>query len=151
ALAFLVSSASAQTPLLENRFEGLVSDAFMSDDGSKLWTAEDGGRVRYRDSSLPSGSQWSYQATPTVVKDNLRRIFFIPSTTTGWSVLANLTGWAVSQDGRVIKTIDGGMTWSVIGAQMMNPLNPLAFEDLYDVQFIDATTGWLVGLHGIWK
>lgn len=140
---------SAQVlPELEHCFEGLVTDAFMSDDGTKAWCVEDGGRIRYRDGT----GAWGYQSTPPQAQSTLRAIHFIPDATTGWATQSNLKGWAVGDDGRVLMTADGGLNWQLAGHyQITNPTGTTQYEGLRDVYFTDANTGWLLGLHGIWK
>lgn len=138
-IATLLSVASpvaqAHPQQFEHRWGGYVHDGFMSPDGSRLWTVEDGGRIRYRD---PSGT-WTYQTTPAGVQDILHRIHFID----------NDKGWAVGQNGWFLKTTNGGGTWQAL-FQMASLLNPSEPEELFDVHFLDANTGWLVGLSGIW-
>jgi photosystem II stability/assembly factor-like uncharacterized protein len=68
----------------------MINDGFMSADGSRLWTAEDGGRIRYRD---PSGA-WTYQTVSQFAKDTINRIHFLDD---------NLKGWAVGQ-GDIVKS-----------------------------------------------
>ena len=49
-------------------------------------------------------------------------------------------GWAVGDDGAVVRTRDGGHTWSVHDAG-----TPAA---LWSVHFVDAERGWAVGVNG---
>jgi photosystem II stability/assembly factor-like uncharacterized protein len=135
AASCLALSARAQSQAFEHRWAGYVQDAFMSPDGSRIWTVEDGGRIRHRD---PSGS-WSFQPTPFRVQDVLHRVHFID----------NAVGWAVGQDGWFLKTTNGGQSWQAL-FQMNGVLGAEENEELYDVHFLDVNSGWLVGLHGIW-
>jgi hypothetical protein len=54
----------------------------------------------------------------------------------------------------VLRTIDGGAHWNV--AYRMPSIVPgdtpggSPWEDLWDIHFLDAQMGWLVGLHWIW-
>ncbi len=140
-LALLSLAVPAQTPFLEHCCQGLTTDAFMSDDGSHAWVAEDGGRIRYRNTLIPA-SQWAYQAVPETARDTLRRIFFLPD---------NMTGWAVGENGTVLKTTNGGQTWTQGVHQFTPQLASGAYDGFWDVHFITPSEGWLVGLHGIWK
>ena len=54
------------------------------------------------------------------------------------------TGWIAGQDNRLMKTEDGGFTWSRASA----PLDPKSPVFLFDVQFLDRDTGWVVGSEG---
>jgi photosystem II stability/assembly factor-like uncharacterized protein len=134
----LVPLASAQSAAL--RWAGLVHEAFTLD-GEEVWTVEDGGRIRHRflDPASPTGYTWEFQSTPSVVEDSLRRVFFLAD---------GLHGWAVGQNGWVLRTTDGGGTWSVFHHQ------PAAigagWEDLWDVYALSPSEGFFVGLHGIW-
>jgi photosystem II stability/assembly factor-like uncharacterized protein len=134
----LVPLASAQSSAL--RWAGLVHEAFTLD-GEEVWTVEDGGRIRHRflDPASPTGYTWEFQSTPGVVEDSLRRVFFLAD---------GLHGWAVGQNGWVLRTTDGGGTWSVFHRQ------PAAigagWEDLWDVYALSPSEGFFVGLHGIW-
>jgi len=150
----------AQMPRMEQRFEGLIADAFMSDDGSKLWTAEDGGRVRFRDGSSP----WIYLDTPDDIQNTIRAIHFLPAAGTGsWSNLGNLSGWIVGDDRVIYYKPDGGMNW-VFAAQVSQQISPPSYtshlRDIHFVRnpaFVNNTTnltgmlGILVGLHGMWR
>lgn len=50
------------------------------------------------------------------------------------------TGWAVGDRGTVLKTTDGGETWT--------PQNPGTGAWVTDVHFVDENTGWVVGDSG---
>lgn len=56
------------------------------------------------------------------------------------SFISTSTGWAVGDGGKILKTTDGGATWSVQNAGTNN--------DLKDVSFVSATQGWAVGSNG---
>ncbi len=49
-------------------------------------------------------------------------------------------GWAVGAAGTVLRTTDGGMTWSV--------QDPQTARDLTGVSFVSTSNGWAVGLSG---
>ncbi|MCD4773248.1 MAG: T9SS type A sorting domain-containing protein [Bacteroidales bacterium] len=51
------------------------------------------------------------------------------------------TGWAVGNNGAVIKTIDGGISWISQNAGIN--------QNLTDIQFLDENMGWVVGDTGI--
>lgn len=51
------------------------------------------------------------------------------------------TGWAVGDAGRILKTINGGVNWSVQTSGVTTQLN--------DVEFADARNGWVVGSYCI--
>jgi photosystem II stability/assembly factor-like uncharacterized protein len=53
------------------------------------------------------------------------------------------TGWVTSQYGNLIKTTDGGNTWSNI--------QNLSSNSLFDIFFIDEFTGWIAGRERVWK
>jgi photosystem II stability/assembly factor-like uncharacterized protein len=131
----LSAVADPQSQTFEHRWAGWADHAYLSPDGTRLWTVEDGGRIHYRDPN----NTWSYQTVPSSVKDPLHGIHFVGD-----------AGWAVGEDGWVLHTVNGGTTWTAL-FQMPNPAKPTQNETMYDVQFLDdATTGWLVGEHGAW-
>jgi len=51
------------------------------------------------------------------------------------------TGWAAGSSGEVLKTADGGASWT--------PQASGTDQDLHDVGFIDAYDGWAVGRQGV--
>ncbi|MBP1688045.1 MAG: uncharacterized protein H6Q33_4188 [Deltaproteobacteria bacterium] len=64
-------------------------------------------------------------------------------------------GWAVGDKSILVETRNGGATWSlrkIIPASQkdLSPEEALVSQDpvLYDVQFLDAVTGWVVGEFG---
>jgi photosystem II stability/assembly factor-like uncharacterized protein len=147
ALAVSSLEARAQTASADHRWAGLVFDAFACDVpgvGVKAWTVEDGGRIRFRN---PATGQWSFQPVPDQVKDILHRVTFLTS-----GAQAGLTGWAAGQGGWVLKTLNGGSSWSVLGDRMPSQaeegVDP--WEELYDVHFVNASEGWLCGKHSLW-
>jgi len=58
-------------------------------------------------------------------------------------------GWAVGENGWLIKTVNGGATWTAL-YQKFALDSSSDFANLYDIHFVDANTGWLVGEHGLW-
>jgi photosystem II stability/assembly factor-like uncharacterized protein len=128
----LSSVVVAQTSSL--RWAGLVSDAFTID-GQKVWAVEDGGRIRHRSAS----GTWSFQTTPPEVEDSLRRVHFFED---------GLNGYAVGQNGWVLRTTDGGANWNVFHRQ--DAAFGSGFEDLWDVYAVSPNEGFYVGLKGIW-
>jgi len=54
----------------------------------------------------------------------------------------SLTGWVVSADGTVLKTVDGGVTWTKQRAG-----SELGISN--EVCFTDARHGWVVGAQGL--
>ena len=60
----------------------------------------------------------------------------------GSSFISGTTGWAVSREGSVVKTTDGGATWASDASGIA------ANTVLQSVQFLDATTGFVVGYSG---
>ncbi len=71
-------------------------------------------------------AQWTWQ-NPLPKGDNLNCIRFIDAT----------TGYAVGDGGTIIKTTDGGSTWTV--------QNSGTAYDLYSVYFTDKNTGYVTG------
>ena len=134
-LAFASTVRTTHAQAFEHRWAGLIYDAFLGTDG-QLWTVEDGGRIRHR---TAAGAR-SYQSVPEEVKDTLGRVHFLSD---------NTTGWAVGHNGWILKTVNGGASWSILlqKASIGSPSTP---EELTDVHFLDALTGWLVGIHGVW-
>jgi photosystem II stability/assembly factor-like uncharacterized protein len=70
---------------------------------------------------------WSVQ---TVTSSTIRSVYFVDAT----------TGWAVGQNGIILKTIDGSATWTAQTSGTTQTLN--------SVYFVSATTGWAVGNDG---
>ncbi len=79
----------------------------------------------------PCTASWKPVSSGTTL--NLKSVFFIN----------NSTGWVVGGSGTIIKTIDGGKSWSA----QQSPFN----GTLNRVQFIDTKTGWIAGNQGILK
>lgn len=131
-LLLMSSLAAAHSSSL--RWAGLVHDAFAID-GNKVWTVEDGGRIRHRDSN----GTWSFQTIPIEVEDTLRRVHFFED---------GLNGFAVGQNGWILRTTNGGATWTVFHRQAAAIGS--GWEDLWDVYAVAPNEGLYVGLKGIW-
>ena len=130
ALVPLVQVAAAQAG--DHRWAGRVSDPFVREvSGGDVegWTVEDGGRIRYRDST---SEDWAFQGVPDEVKDILFSVFFLDGEDDEY-------GWAVGQGGWVLKTDNYGTTWTVLGDRIPSPIengrDP--WEELRDVHFLD--------------
>src|SRR6185503_10978605 len=96
-----------------------------------LWAGEDGGRISL---STDEGVTWTNQPVPRGVKGEVRGMYFLDDA---------LTGWAVTSDGWVLSTIDGGGCWQ--------QLSYLTYCDegaeLFDVYFFGPLRGFLGGGH----
>jgi len=77
--------------------------------------------------STNRGSSWSVQ--PTISGADIRSIW----------MLDNNTGWGVGQSGMVIKTTNGGSSWTQINNV------PSGSQTLIRTQFINVNTGWVFG------
>ena len=88
-------------------------------DASNVWAVGDGGNIRYF-----NGATWGDQNTGTA---NLR----------GVSAASTTTAWAVGDGGTILKTADGGTTWS--------PESALVSQQINAVDAYDATNVWAVG------
>ena len=73
-------------------------------------------------------------ATWTTVSQNFPKAKY---ELTGISFVDENTGWTVSYDGFVYKTINGGIDWSAPDS--------LGFESFRDIEFFNKDTGWAVG------
>lgn len=87
------------------------------------------------------GKSWTRQSTPTPVY-----LFAI-------DMVSPTEGWAVGDRATTLHTRDGGATWTagkVTSSEKLTEDEALLSEDpvLYDVQFVDAQTGWVVGEFG---
>ena len=93
--------------------------------------------------STDGGKTWQRQTTNTTVY--LFALHFLDAN----------NGWAVGDKSIALETHDGGATWTlrkvITQAQReMKPDEAIASADpvLYDVQFVDTNTGWIVGEFG---
>lgn len=82
---------------------------------------------------VPTGltGRWTVASSPTT--SSLRSVFFID----------DHSGWAVGDNSIILRTFDGGATWS----SQPNPGGGVG--TLYDIHFADALTGWTVGSSGV--
>jgi photosystem II stability/assembly factor-like uncharacterized protein len=138
--SFLGSQLFAQSQPFQLRWAGTVRSVFTLN-GMEYWTSEDGGRIRH---TTDSGQSWSFAAVPEDVKDTLNQVFFLSD---------GLHGWAVGQSGWVLQSSDGGVHWTHVPAPRIAAIVPQSegpYEELEAVRFIDASHGWVVGLHGLW-
>ncbi len=124
----LAPHATAQAPVFHHVQGGDVNGIFMLN-ATTGWTAEDGGRIRY----TLDGSTWTHAQVPDDVRDDLRSVFFLNAS----------EGWAVGDGGAMLKSTNGGVTWTW-GPGTSGPLP--GEPDLYGVQFLSSTNGWAVGL-----
>jgi photosystem II stability/assembly factor-like uncharacterized protein len=70
-------------------------------------------------------AQWSVQPSLTTNK-----LF-------GVSFTSSLKGWAIGENGTMIKTTNGGSTWETLPSPASSNLN--------DLKFVDSLRGWIVG------
>ncbi|HTF89494.1 MAG TPA: hypothetical protein VK843_13865 [Planctomycetota bacterium] len=120
---------------------GGVSQRVFVLDPRRLWTAEEGGRIRY---SSDGGTTWQFQTTPDAIDGYVRGIHFMRS-----GAQAGQLGWAAGSNGRLIVTTNGGQNWTLVGPELVYPADdPLAGQpvDIWDVYFQDALNGWIAGI-----
>lgn len=107
--------------------------------GSRLWISGQEGLILH---SADGGQTWQKQASGTT--NYLFSIFFVNEN----------RGWAVGDRSIILSTVDGGKTWTSGTIQRSfdetDPDLALAMQDpvLYDVQFLNEQTGWVVGEFG---
>jgi photosystem II stability/assembly factor-like uncharacterized protein len=110
-------------------------------DASEGWIVGQDGLILH---STDGGKTWGRQTSGATVY--LFSVDFVDSQ----------TGWAVGDKATYVRTGDGGKTWALGKLASEEGLSAdeqlLAQEPvLYDVKFIDTTTGWIVGEFGnIW-
>ena len=80
--------------------------------------------------SSDSGNHWTQHQVPT--RATLTAVYFIDAT----------HGWAVGHDQVILRTLDGGSTWTLVYQ------DPEAESPLLDVYFPDAQHGFAVGAYG---
>ena len=109
-------------------------------DANTGWVSGQDGIILH---TTDGGKTWQRQTTNTTVY--LFALHFLDRN----------NGWAVGDKSIALETHDGGTTWTLrkVTTQAQKDLNPdeaIAVADpiLYDVQFIDANTGWIVGEFG---
>jgi len=85
-------------------------------------------RQALRDDALLPGLRW---LSPTPQGDQLTAI----------DLVGGAQGWALGTHGTIMKTTDGGLTWSSQGAPTE--------ADLFGLAAVDRTTAWAVGAGGV--
>lgn len=88
-------------------------------------------------STGPNGDTTWYWSNPRPQGNNLTAESFVSAT----------TGWAVGQNGTVLKTVDGGATWAYQDPKLST--SQFNQKDLTGVSFADQSTGWIIGLNGL--
>lgn len=98
----------------------------------RIWTGEDGGRIR---TSWDGGVSWQFAATPADFASSVLDIWFEPD---------GDVGYAAARGGRALKSIDGGLTWT--------DLNPTPIYDsrgdlatLWGIRSLDDGTLFVTG------
>lgn len=82
----------------------------------------------------PNGTQWTQVTAP--VSSMLNRVVFVD----------NQTGWAGGHDAAILKTTDGGVSWTLQNHQ------PELEQAIYDLHFFDADNGIAVGAYDLfWR
>jgi len=109
-------------------------------DANNGWVSGQTGLVLH---TSDGGKTWQRQKTGTDVY--LFSIYFVDQQ----------HGWAVGDKSLLLETRDGGTNWSLhkiipASAKELSAEEAVASQDpvLYDVQFLDANTGWVVGEFG---
>ena len=108
-------------------------------DADRGWTAEDGGRIRHWNHLL---QVWDYGETPDDARDPLRGVFFLDE-------LQPLHGWAVGEEGTILKSTDGGATWSRANTTpILNRNTQPTPAHLNTIFMHDVNNGWVGGDDG---
>jgi photosystem II stability/assembly factor-like uncharacterized protein len=94
--------------------------------GNDSWVIGENGKLNKNNDGLIS---YTWTDINTNVTDNLNGIYFIN----------NNTGFIVGANGVVLKTVDGGLSWSASYPTTHN---------LHAVTFVNTTEGWAVGENG---
>jgi photosystem II stability/assembly factor-like uncharacterized protein len=109
-------------------------------DANTGWVSGQDGIILH---TTDGGKTWQRQSTSTTVY--LFSLYFLDAN----------SGWAVGDKSIYLETHDGGNSWvlrkvSTQAEKEMRPEEAIASADpiLYDVQFVDANTGWIVGEFG---
>lgn len=108
------------------------------------FSAEDGGRIRRWDRDTTTGA-W----TGTFADTDYDSRYLLRDVSFGDA----LNGWAVGYGGRVLRTTDGGGTWSLASSTFLTEPGSSELADLYAVRFVlDSTIGdwrgWVTGFDG---
>jgi photosystem II stability/assembly factor-like uncharacterized protein len=116
-----------------------LNDVFFSNVNNGIAIGDSGTIIR----TMNSGTSW--ESIQTEVLSNLVSMCFIDANN-GWIVGngGTIQGWSTDDTSRILHTTDGGANWTV---QITVPLSCL-----WDVFFIDQSTGYAVGgdLGGWW-
>ncbi|MBA2668911.1 MAG: hypothetical protein H0U67_00900, partial [Gemmatimonadetes bacterium] len=123
----------------EHRWAGLAY-SITTLDGDEVWVGEDGGRIRHRDPSTTPPT-WSFKEVPFEVMGIIRKIHFLEG--------QQQHGWAVSNDGWVLRSYDSGDTWVNL-TRMSGSYDLSEWQDLYSIWMYDQFDGILLGTRGIW-
>lgn len=137
--AGFVLAASASTSSLAADWThvalGEIREVCVIEDGSdqRIWTAEDGGRVRHG-VHASGATTWSMQTTPDAVRQRLLDVFFLSDAS---------HGFACGADGVVISTNDGGANWTQLPVVPEHGTSTPSL--LWGVHFFDPNFGVLAG------
>ncbi len=96
--------------------------------GPRVFAVGERGHVLY---STDDGASWTQVVVPTSA--NLTAVYFVD----------DLHGWAVGHDEVILRTVDGGDTWTRVHFEPENN------RPLLDVWFADAARGMAVGAYGV--
>jgi photosystem II stability/assembly factor-like uncharacterized protein len=77
-----------------------------------------------------ANAQWVLQSSGT--EQTLQSVYFVDKH----------TGWAVGDNGTILKSVNGGKKWKNYGSNSIT-------ANLYAVRFINEKTGWCVGDNGV--
>ena len=135
-----------QNPLPQGN---VLHDVFVIDQSTAVAVGENGTFLKTTD----AGQNWMYQIIEADVpgespprkriSSELRSVHFIDTN----------TGWIAGFGKTLLKTTDGGQTWSM--QELPGQDNPSAWDDygydLFAIQFIDRNTGYAVGSKSYWE
>ncbi len=125
------AAADAPAPVsLPSEIQRLTASSLLLDianTGAHLIAVGDRGAVLVSN----DGQSWAQVQTPT------------RSALTAVSFADDQNGWAVGHDAVIVRTADGGRTWS------LQNFEPELEKPFLDVLFIDASTGFAVGAYGL--
>lgn len=144
ALALTAPRALGHEFLLFEHLQGGNVHAVTLVDPDHAFSAEDGGRIRAWTRNPATGA-WSFQHLDTGYDSRylLRDIRFADPQ----------NGWACGYGGRVLRTTDGGQSWSLTASPFLTKPGSSELADLYSVRFVFDTLagvwrGWVVGFGG---
>jgi len=119
-----------------------ISDETLNDVffiGEHGWIVGDGGLILHTDDG---GKNWARQSSN--VSLSLMRVLF----------LDNNKGFSIGADGSLLRTDNAGTSWEMVDLDWMSLLPAELLEagiisiNLYDIVFLDETSGWIVGDSG---